>query len=71
MRWNPLVTGLLMLMAGTVWIVQGAGALHGSFMTGDPVWLWIGIATDAAGLALCVRGVRHAGSRGPASRPPR
>ena len=52
MRWSPVVAGLLMLIAGTVWIVQGAGALHGSFMTGNPAWLWIGIATDAVARAV-------------------
>jgi hypothetical protein len=65
MRWSPVAAGLLMLIAGTVWIVQGAGALHGSFMTGSPTWLWIGILTDAVGLLLCVRGARRARSSRP------
>ena len=57
MRWTQVLVGVVMLIAGTVWIVQGAGALHGSFMTGSPVWLWVGIATAATGLVLCARGV--------------
>jgi hypothetical protein len=52
------MAGGLLLAVGTVWIVQGAGALHGSFMTGSPAWLWIGIGTDLAGIALCVGGLR-------------
>jgi hypothetical protein len=56
---------MLMLAAGTVWIIQGVGALHGSFMTGSPTWLWIGIAVAAAGLALCLRAlVWHRPKRG-------
>ena len=53
-----MIAGVLVAAVGTVWIVQGAGALHGSFMTGSPTWLWIGIATAIAGIALCVGGLR-------------
>jgi hypothetical protein len=63
MRWIQLLAGLAMVIAGTVWIVQGAGALHGSFMTGSRTWLWTGIAMAAIGLALCVRGARSGRGR--------
>jgi uncharacterized iron-regulated membrane protein len=64
MRWGRVIAGGVMVVVGTVWIVQGAGALHGSFMTGSPTWLWIGIATAVAGLVLCVSGLRVARGRG-------
>ncbi len=55
-RWGMVVAGVLLSAAGTVWIFQGAGSLQGSFMTGSPLWLWIGVGTDAVGVALVLRG---------------
>jgi hypothetical protein len=31
-------------MVGLVWTLQGANLLKGSFMTGQPLWLYIGVA---------------------------
>jgi hypothetical protein len=41
-----------------LWTLQGIGLVGGSFMTGDPTWLYIGLATvafGAIGLALVRR----------------
>jgi hypothetical protein len=59
-----VVAGILLMATGAVWIFQGAGSLHGSFMTGSPAWLWIGVATAAAGLAVCLRGFGLLAGRG-------
>jgi len=37
---------------GAVWTVQGYGTITGSFMTGSPVWMWIGIACIVAGVCV-------------------
>jgi hypothetical protein len=36
-------------LVGLVWIGQGAGAIPGSFMSGDPFWAAAGLALVAAG----------------------
>jgi hypothetical protein len=59
MRFGSLVFGLIGLLVGAVWILQGVGALPGSFMTGQRLWLVIGIVVALAGLALTYRGLRR------------
>lgn len=44
--------GLLLLMVGGVWVGQGLGYIRGSFMTGQKLWLGIGIACALSGLLL-------------------
>lgn len=44
--------GILLLVIGTVWILQGVGLLPGSFMTGQIEWAVYGAMTAAAGLVL-------------------
>jgi hypothetical protein len=41
------VVAAIAALVGLVWALQGAGALPGSFMTGDPLWLWLGLALIA------------------------
>jgi hypothetical protein len=54
MRFVPPVIGVLLIVVGAVWAIQGYGTLTGSFMTGSPVWMWIGIACVVAGFVLLV-----------------
>ncbi len=58
MRIILVVLGVLVSLAGAVWALQGAGFLLGSFMSNDPMWLWIGIVTALAGVAIVAFGVR-------------
>ena len=55
MRWIQPVLGVLLIAVGAVWTFQGYGTLKGSFMTGSPVWLWIGIACIVVGAWLLIR----------------
>lgn len=64
MRWIALVAGGLLIAVGAVWVFQGYGALKGSFMTGSPMWMWIGIACLIAGAVLVVRELRSHGGSG-------
>ncbi|HXN05318.1 MAG TPA: hypothetical protein VN895_10845 [Candidatus Acidoferrum sp.] len=63
MRTLSLVIGGIAILAGAVWILQGAGVLPGSFMTGQRMWLIIGIVVAAIGLALAYNGIRRPASR--------
>jgi hypothetical protein len=49
------VLGVLLVLIGAVWTLQGVGVIGGSFMTGSATWLVIGIVLVAAGLALVTR----------------
>ena len=57
--WLPLVGGLLVLLVGLVWTLQGAGVLLGSFMSGQKLWFLIGLLAAIAGLALAGTGLRN------------
>lgn len=46
------IAGVIMLLAGIVWTLQGANLLGGSVMSGQSQWLYIGIVVGLAGLAL-------------------
>ena len=47
-----LVLGILALLTGGIWVVQGIGVLPGSFMTGQGIWAVIGEVTAIVGLFL-------------------
>ena len=47
-----LVIGVLLCLVGLVWIGQGVGTIHGSFMTGHAIWAVIGAVVFAIGIAL-------------------
>jgi hypothetical protein len=63
MRTLSLVIGGIAILAGGVWILQGAGVLPGSFMTGQRMWLIIGIIVAVVGVALAYNGIRRPASR--------
>ncbi|GAB3983155.1 hypothetical protein V1634_25060 [Plantactinospora veratri] len=56
--WLPLTLGLLAVVVGAVWTLQGLGRLGGSVMTGEPLWAVIGPVVVVAGLVLVVLGLR-------------
>ena len=57
-----LVIGVLLCVVGAVWIGQGIGTIHGSFMTGQGIWTVIGGVTFLVGVAL-LSGVARARRR--------
>lgn len=59
MRTLSLSIGVLAILVGGVWILQGAGVLPGSFMTGQRLWLVIGIVVAVIGLGLAIGGLRR------------
>ena len=48
------ITGIVLLLVGVLWILQGVGIVGGSFMTGRSEWSMIGGLTAAVGIALFV-----------------
>jgi hypothetical protein len=58
-RWIQMglyvVLGLALLRFGMVWTLQGLNLWGGSFMTGSPRWLVLGLVLVIAGIALLVQ----------------
>ncbi|NUR07028.1 MAG: hypothetical protein HOQ22_03330 [Nocardioidaceae bacterium] len=59
----PLTVGILMVVIGAVWTLQGLGYLEGSAMTGVAIWAIIGPLLAGLGVALV-----YVGLRGPSRR---
>jgi hypothetical protein len=52
MKWILRILGVLMVLVGLVWILQGVNVLPGSVMSGQAVWAVIGIVVGAVGVVL-------------------
>lgn len=59
MRIGSLIVGVIAILVGAVWILQGSGVIPGSFMTGQRMWLYIGIIVALVGVALAYNGIRR------------
>lgn len=60
MWWRALI-GLVAVCVGAIWIGQGAGAVHGSFMTGHSQYTAYGAVLGAFGLIMITWAVRVRG----------
>lgn len=54
----PLVGGLILVMLGVVWTLQGLGIVGGSVMSGVTLWAVIGPAVALVGLYVLSRARR-------------
>ena len=55
--WLFVIPGVLLVLVGAVWALQGVGVLGGSAMTGSTLWAVIGPIVALVGLALIVIGI--------------
>jgi hypothetical protein len=56
--WLPMALGLLAVVLGALWTLQGLDVLGDSVMSGVHMWAVIGPIVAAAGLILIVVGVQ-------------
>ncbi|HEV7789247.1 MAG: hypothetical protein QOI50_4283 [Pseudonocardiales bacterium] len=56
--WGAIVVGILCVLIGALWFLQGVGVVGGSFMSGSKLWLFIGLVVLLAGGALVRTGLR-------------
>ncbi|MGC4771311.1 hypothetical protein ACLQ25_20370 [Micromonospora sp. DT44] len=56
--WLTLTLGLLAVVIGAVWTVQGLGYVSGSPMTDETLWVVVGPIVAAAGLVALWLGLR-------------
>lgn len=64
MRWLVLVVGVIALLVGIIWTLQGVNILGGSVMSGRSVFAVLGVVIGIAGLVLIGIGARRLGARG-------
>ena len=65
MRLVVVLAGVVLVLVGILWILQGIGLAKGSFMTGHAFWGWMGGVAVVVGVPVLVAGLRRAGSSGP------
>jgi hypothetical protein len=53
-QWVGRIIGVVLILVGGLWTLQGLGLVGGSFMTGSAAWLVIGLVTVVMGIALLV-----------------
>jgi hypothetical protein len=56
-----VIIGVLLVLAGAVWTLQGLGYLPGSVMSGVTFWAVVGPVVALLGLVLAFRGLRRRG----------
>ncbi|GAB4101221.1 hypothetical protein GCM10028790_02390 [Micromonospora taraxaci] len=56
--WLSLTLGLLAVVIGAVWTVQGLGYVSGSLMTNERIWAVLGPLVSLAGLVVLWFGLR-------------
>lgn len=62
MKWIANIIGVLMILIGIIWILQGTNILPVGGMAGQGQWTFIGSLVGIAGLGLLLYVNRRAGS---------
>jgi hypothetical protein len=58
MRVSFILLGLVLITIGGIWSLQGGGAWQGASMSGQALWLLLGLAAMIGGVLLIVLGSR-------------
>jgi hypothetical protein len=59
MRWVFIIVGVLLVLVGAGWTLQGLDVMGGSAMSGNTMWAIIGPIVAIVGLFLLLRGARR------------
>jgi hypothetical protein len=57
--WLWVVLGVILVLVGALWTLQGLGVMGGSVMSGVTLWAVLGPVVAVAGLVLLWRGLRR------------
>lgn len=55
------IFGILLMLTGLIWFLQGIGVLQGSWMSNQAQWVLIGLLTAGVGAGAFVIGRRTTG----------
>ncbi|HET8665236.1 MAG TPA: hypothetical protein VFM08_13050 [Nocardioides sp.] len=58
-RTTLIAAGVVLVLFGTVWFLQGIDVLGGSGMSGETLWAVVGPIVALVGVALAVVGARR------------
>ena len=61
MKLGLTIAGVVLMLLGCVWILQGVGVLPGSFMTGQMQWAVYGAVIGVLGLLVVLWARRRPG----------
>ena len=61
-NWLVAVVGVVLLVVGVFWALQGFGTIGGSFMSNNSTFEIIGPVVAVVGLLLAIVGIRRARS---------
>ena len=50
------ILGIIVVLIGAVFSLQGAGYIPGSYMTGDPTYIYVGAIVAVVGLLIILGG---------------
>jgi uncharacterized membrane protein SirB2 len=59
MRWILVGVGIVLILLGGLWTLQGVGLVTGSVMTGQTFWATVGTILLIVGIMLCAIGLRR------------
>ncbi len=59
MKWVLNIVAVLLLLVGSIWILQGFNILHQGFMAGQIQYALLGAIVDVVGVALLVAANRR------------
>lgn len=60
--WLPAVVGVVLLVVGVFWALQGFGVIGGSFMSNNSTFEVIGPVLAVVGLLIAIIGIRRSRS---------
>ncbi|MGA2641587.1 MAG: hypothetical protein ABSG21_11880 [Spirochaetia bacterium] len=63
MKWILIIVGILLILLGGVWVLQGTHVLTQGVMAGDMKWTYIGGILAAVGIVLLVIGASRRRSK--------
>lgn len=63
MRRGQVILGIVLLLTGIVWFLQGIRIIPGSFMTGSTFWMVVGAVIGIVGLVLLATSGRRQARR--------
>ena len=67
MKWALVIVGVLLLLAGIVFSLQGANYIGGSaLMSGNPTYIYVGAVVAIIGIVLLALGFRSGRKGSPA-----